>query len=293
MFVLGHLRTIIESRAFDEPDVLNGNRSLVAMFPDLVSCHDWGYERSWDLAGAGLHAELVIAHMLGDAVVHYGSQYNGFQRKSGWAYLRMGLVARRYDEFFSTAEAEGWRESGQVRDSRRGWAHSLAEYSIDQYLADRYGCGQLWEVARSAASATARDLGWARTLIAEHVITPSKPFETQAPRYCGALVRAAQPDEMHLRGLAVKFRLAEHPDCVEWLRAQLRAIWMAVGEDEMETVLTSLRQVVADPLALSYPLRLREAAGLEQRTRWYLGDDTIPLRTANTAARGASSGERS
>ncbi len=288
MFVLGHLRTIVESRAFDEPDVLNGNRSLVTMFPDLVSCHDWGYEHSWDLAGAGVHAGLVIAHMLGDAVVHYGNRYDGLRRKSGWAYLNMGLVTRHYDEFFSMAEAEGWRESGQPRDSRRGWAHTLVEYSIDQYLADRYGCGRLWEVAQSAASATVCDLGWVRTLIAEHVITPSKPFETQPIKYCGALIRADQPDEMHLRGLALKFSLAEHPDCLEWLRVQLRAVWAAVGADEMETILASLRQVVADPLSLGYPLRLHQAAVLEQHTRWYLGDDVMLARTVNPPGRGTT-----
>jgi hypothetical protein len=272
VYVLGHLRTVIDSGAFDESDVLGGDRSLVTMFPDLVSCHDWGYERSWDLVGAGPHAELVIAHMLGDAVVHYGRTFSGLHRKSGWAYLRMGLVARRYGEFFAVAESAGWREPGLPYDSRRGWAHTLIEYSIDQYLADQVGCEALWAAAQSVARSTALDLGWVHALIAEHVIRPSKPIESQPLRYCGGLIRATQPDEMHLRALALKFGLVEHDDCLEWLRAQLRDVWVTVGAEEMETVLASLRQVVADPLELGYPLHLHQTAVLEQATRWHLGD---------------------
>lgn len=273
MFALGHLHTIMESRAFDEIDVLDGNRGLVIMFPDMVGCHDWGYEHSWALAGAGLHAELIIAHMLGDAVVHYGHRFNGLQRKSGWAYIRMGIVAQGYEDFFNTAEAVGWRQPGLARDSRRGWAHTLIEYSIDQYLADRHKCDDLWAAVKAAANFTESDFTWVHELVAEHVIIPSKPIETQPARYCGALTRSTQPDEIHLRALALKFELSETPECLEWLRAQLRAVWEAVGVDEMQDVLASLSQVVADPVALGYPLRLRQTAVLEQTMRWHLGDE--------------------
>lgn len=273
MFVLGHMHTVMESRAFDEADIIGANRSLVLMFPDMVSCHDWGYEHSWGLVGAGLHAELIIAHMLGDALVHYGRRFNGLRRKSGWAYIRMGTVARGYNNFFDTAEAAGWRQPGLARDSRRGWAHSLVEYSVDQYIADRRKCDHLWAAAKTAANFTESDFTWVHELVAEHVIIPSKPIETQPARYCGAVTRSIQPDEIHLRGLALKFGLSEVPECLAWLRAQLRAILEIVGGDEMEDVLASLSQVVVDPLALGYPLRMRQTAVLEQTMRWHLGDE--------------------
>src|SRR6185437_13469165 len=81
-----------------------GELGLALMLPDLLSCHEWGCPQAWSLAGAGTQADLVVAHMIGDAVVHYGRHWQGHERKRGWAYCRMGLVTRRYDEFYTHVE---------------------------------------------------------------------------------------------------------------------------------------------------------------------------------------------
>jgi hypothetical protein len=261
MFVLGHLVSAHESRAFPEIDLLNGELGLTALLPDLLSCHDWGYSASWSLAGAGTQAELVVAHMLGDAVVHYGQRWQGHERKRGWAYLRMGIVTRRYDAFHEHAERCGWRERGLQRDSRRGWAHALLEYSIDQWIADRRDVTGLFEHVRSCAADTAKDLSWVHSLVEQHVITPSKPVDTHPYLYCDALSRSERPDEFHLRGLAVKFRLAETPECLSWLRQWLREIWATAGEDEMRDVFRSLADATSDPIRFGYPLEIAGFAG--------------------------------
>jgi hypothetical protein len=270
MFVLGHLVSAHESGAFPDVDLLGGEFGMAAMLPDLLSCHDWGYSASWSLAGAGTQAELVVAHMLGDAVVHYGQIWRDRDRKRGWAYVRMGVVTRRYDEFYEHAQLHGWREPDAPRESRRGWAHTMVEYALDQWLADRREVTELFERVRASASDTARDLSWVTDLVEQHVITPSKPIPTQPYRYCGALSRSQTPDEFHLRGLAVKFHLAETPECLSWLRGWLRHIWTTVGEEEMSDVLVSLSETTADPIRFGYPLEIADfvATGAAGFDRW-------------------------
>lgn len=275
MFVLGHLVSADEARVFPELSLGEGEQGLAAMLPDMLSCHDWGYSDGWRLCGAGIQSELVVAHMIGDAVVHYGPRWRGDRHKRGWAYVRMGQVTRRYDEFFTHAEASGWRTPGLARDSRRGWAHTLVEYSLDQWLADRRDLSRAYATVSAAATdvltgATNGGLDWVHDLVATHAITPSKPLATQPLRYCGALSRARTPDEMHLRGLALKFQLTEHDEVLDWLRGWLRGIWQAVGDAELSQVLRDLRDAVADPVRHDYPLELAVAASLEAepRPRW-------------------------
>lgn len=283
MFVLGHLITVHESGAFPELDLRDGEFGMIAMLPDLISCHDWGYSASWSLAGAGVQAELVVAHMLGDAVVHYGQRWQGHERKRGWAYRRMGIVTRRYDSFHEHAEQCGWRERGIPRDSRRGWAHTLVEYSIDQWIADHQDVASLFEHVRSSACDTAADLSWVHSLVEQHVITPSKPIETQPYRYCGALSRSQGPDEFHLRGLAVKFQLNETAECLSWLRGWLREIWMTVGEDEMLDVLKSLADVTADPIRMGYPLEIADFTS--HRNDWHDRWPNVPNAQSSASLR--------
>jgi hypothetical protein len=256
VFVLGHLVTLHESRAFPRLDLDQGEHGMTAMLPDMLSCHDWGYSNAWRLAGAGVQAELVLGHMLGDAVVHYGARWTGLRRKSGWAYLRMGLVTRRFDEFHDYATAAGWRPAGLPTDSRRGWAHTLVEYSLDQWLADHRDLSLMHRAVRAAATDTSENLSWVHGLVAEHVIETSKPLATQPYRYCGALIRSAEPDEMHLRGLALKFQLEEHPDALDWLRGWLREICHRIGDDEMRDVVRGIADATADPIRHGYPLEI-------------------------------------
>jgi hypothetical protein len=281
VFVIGHLLSLHESRAFPELALEDGEQCLAAMLPDLLSCHDWGYTEAWSLVGAGVQAELVLAHMVGDAVVHYGQTWQGHERRSGWAYRRMGLIARGYDGFFEHAEACGWRAAGLDRDSRRGWAHTLVEYTVDQWLADHHDLTAMHHHVRAAATRSLAEMSWVNDLVNTYTIVPSKPLTTQPYRYCGALARTTQPDELHLRGLALKFGLCEEPEALDWLRSWLRGIWQAVGDFEMNAVFRSLATVTADPVGHGYPLDLAALSAIPMPgdPRW-----RIPATSSGKAA---------
>jgi hypothetical protein len=262
MYVLGHVVTAERSGLFGAVELSGGERVLELMLPDLLSCHDWAYDRCW-YRSEGTRDRLVTAHMVGDAVVHYGREWTGERKRSGWAYLRMGQVARRYDEFWRIAMDNGWRlpDAGE-QDSRRGWAHTLVEYSIDQRLADTGEWSELLAEVHRQASATCADPSWAHRYVTEGMVQPSKPLASQPQRYCGALERAVQPDEIHLRGLAVKFGLVETPEVLAWLRGWCRGIVSGVGADEVDDVVGEITRTVAEPDRFGYPTELTGMAGI-------------------------------
>jgi hypothetical protein len=192
--------------------------------------------------------------MLGDALVHHGARWSRERRKVGWAYRRMDLISRSYETFFEHAEESGWRDRALTRDSRRGWAHTMVEYSIDQWLADTEGFEEVQAAASGAALATLKDRTWVDRVVDALGVEPSKPIGTQPSRYCGALARAEQPDELHLRGLAVKFGLDECDEVLAWIRAQLRRIVRDIGDEELWDLRRQLIAVVVDAADLAYPL---------------------------------------
>lgn len=254
VFVLGHVATIGESGVFHDLDLLAGEEVLTLMLPDLLACHDWAYDRAWGWSGCSVTADLVCAHMLGDALIHHGPRWTPQRRKVGWVYRRMGLISRAYEAFFDHAEGLGWRNPALARDSRRGWAHTMVEYSIDQWLADTGVFEEVQEAATSAAQATLENRTWVDRVVDDLAVDPSKPIATQPSRYCGALARAVRPDEMHLRGLAVKFGLDERDEVLDWIRSQLRAIVLEVGDDELRAIRRQLSEVIVEPGRLNYPV---------------------------------------
>lgn len=260
MYILGHVETATRSEVVRSVDLRAGERVLELMLPDILNCHDWAYEHSW-YRHESARDQLIVTHMVGDAVVHYGTRWSGERRRRGWAYVRMGQVARRYETFWTTAEQAGWRrpDAGE-RDSRRGWAHSLVEYSIDQLLADTGDWTEVFEACRDGARATLRDPDWVDTYVHQHTIPDSSLSRTFPGLYLGAVSRARQPDEIHLRGLALKFGLVETDEVLDWLRTWMRDIVSGIGREEMERALASITEVVAEPDAYAYPTSLKAAA---------------------------------
>jgi hypothetical protein len=110
--------------------------------------------------------------------------------------------------------------------------------------------------------------------VQEATVVPSKPVASQPERYCRAVARARQPDEIHLRGLAVKFGLVETDEALDWLRGWTRGIVDSLGEAEIRAVVAEVAEVVADPAAAGYPVRLGDAAGIPDPARAF---DTRPV----------------
>lgn len=256
MFLLGHVVTIAKAKKFPDVDLLAGEHVISVMLPDVIACHDWSYRRGWAFAGGSVFADLMCAHMVGDAVVHHGTRWKKDRKKVGWAYQHMGIVAAGYGPFFAHAEACGWRSPFAGRDSRRGWAHTMVEYSIDQWLADSEALDSLHSSAVSAAQETLQDPDWIKEVVENLGVETSKPLESQPSRYCGAIARASQPDEFHLRGLALKFGLAETDEVLDWLRCQLREVVRRIGPSEMGDVVAGLATAVASAIELDYPINV-------------------------------------
>jgi len=260
MYVIGHVVTAAAAPVAGRPDLRRGERVIELMLPDLLSCHDWAYAHSW-YRQERTRDQLVVAHMVGDAVVHFGRRWDGEHRKRGWAYRTMGQVARRYQHFWDTVDDNGWRlpEAGPP-DSRRGWAHTLCEYALDQWLADNGDWDELLAACREQAAGTLADRAWVDAYVEAGTVTPSKPLATQPARYCGAISRACRPDEIHLRGLAVKFGLVESSEVLEWLRGWVRGIVRGVGAQELDAVVTEITETVTEPWAHGYPTAVLSAA---------------------------------
>lgn len=132
MYILGHYVTALLSGRFSA-GVLTGEHGAALYFPDFVRCHDWGYTRCFALPERSTSSALIKAHMIGDWWVHYGP--GGEPKRLGWAYRRMAVFARQYERFFDTAARLSLLCSQeQERDSVRGFAHTMMEYSIDTHL---------------------------------------------------------------------------------------------------------------------------------------------------------------
>lgn len=256
MFIFGHLWTIAHADLFPGADVLGGDHLLELLLPDIVSCHDWAYDEIWGPCDPAVPKALVRAHILGDAIVHFGPRHDPARRKTGWAYRQMGIVARGYKEFYRHAAEQDWlRERSLVpTDTRRGWAHSIVEYSIDQFLTDTRIDARTFARVKAAIGRELEGPERIDALLGTLGVRASKPHPEQARRYLSAMVRAQMPDELHLRGLAVKFGLIESEEVLAYLRSWTRAVVMVLGREHMEQVVAEQVTVLRDPHAFGYPV---------------------------------------
>jgi hypothetical protein len=252
VFVFGHLVTIADAGIFPALDPLAGEEFAAFLLPDIVSCHDWAYDSIWSVRPGDPVADCVRVHMIGDGFIHYGEGWREARQRRGFAYRQMGLVSSGYESFFEQAEANGWlAETTVQRDSRRGWAHTLVEYSVDQHLADTRPLDDSFLALRAAgASLTPDRLAPLLEVLGAQM---SKPFPAQPSRYLGVIARAQAPDEFHLRGLAVKFGLREDACVLDWLRRLLRSVIAGVGREELDGLIRRLTTVLEDAPARVAP----------------------------------------
>lgn len=260
MFVFGHLCTTADSRVFRKVNIQEGEGLLGLMFPDFVACHDWAYQSSWALQPDNITAQLIKAHIIEDAVIHFGPVWSVPNRKQGWAYRKMGILARSYKEFFERAARDGFllQDDSQPIDSLRGWAHTLIEYSVDQYLTDTRDLGHAFDSIRRVLGNVNQHMSWVEDTFSRLGVQPSKPFPAQPLRYASILASAQAPDEFHLRGLAAKFRLRDSEEVLHWLRQILRHVNQTVGADDMEDIIKLLTTIMQDPIQYSYPIVAEE-----------------------------------
>ncbi|MEZ4302441.1 MAG: hypothetical protein R3B70_46365 [Polyangiaceae bacterium] len=144
MDLIGHCAVAALSGVHPERDVF-GPGVVDLMLPNVLHCHDWGYQHLWDLSSFEDHlrpvARRMQTHIVADWVIHYGGARTGEKRKVGWAYRRMGLAHRRAREFFEEARCRGLLRSDAVdpagwsRKRKLDFAHSITEYALDFLVA--------------------------------------------------------------------------------------------------------------------------------------------------------------
>lgn len=144
MDLVGHCAVAAWSGVHSERDVF-GPGIVALMLPNVLHCHDWGYQHLWDLAAFDGALRPVTAlmrtHVLADWVVHYGDEQKSLKRKVGWAYRRMGHAHARSKGFFEGARRQDLLRSdatdpGQwTRKQKLDFAHSITEYALDFVLA--------------------------------------------------------------------------------------------------------------------------------------------------------------
>ncbi len=135
MYIVGHL-VITEKSGFFPAQKVYGEGAYPLLLPDYVRCHEWGYERCFRQRDFTSDGMFIQAHIIADWYAHYG-EVSDQPQKRGWVYRQMGVYTHRFDRFFSEAARLGLREDKPPVDSKRGFAHTMMEYSIDTFLVRR------------------------------------------------------------------------------------------------------------------------------------------------------------
>jgi hypothetical protein len=217
MYIVGHyvITALSGCDAFDVGD----DRSVSVMLPDYLTCHDWGYERCFEAVPDSVEGRLIRAHLLGDWFIHYGSGRE--RQRSGWAYQKMAIFAREYDSFFAHASDRDLRDAGQPPDSRRGFSHTMVEYSIDTWLAlNGHFSDQFAAVQRSLGSLGNRDVGvgswqWIEQVAsAEGVRSSSPAWADHVKSFASRVLTSTGPQDLAYRAGVKKFGLADRPESI-------------------------------------------------------------------------------
>jgi hypothetical protein len=241
MYIVGHCHIAQAVGLLSDPRTF-GDDAVVLMLPDIVRCHDWGYSHCFDPPPRDRRESLVRAHMLGDWYVHYGDERRMVGRR-GWAYRRMGHLAREYDDFFEGAERLGLRNAAVARDSARGFAHTMMEYLIDQVVAE---CGSFDAHFASVKAALGvvgssegvGSLGWlTRAVAALSIECDASRIPTDAADFGARVRQSTHPREFALRAGAKKFALRETTDAMEYVGEYLRRASKHVTPTEVWGVL--------------------------------------------------------
>lgn len=204
------------------------------MLPDYANCHEWGYDHYAGLSSG--EGALIQAHMAADWVVHFGPLGGQPRMRTGWAYRRMGIAARRYKDFFTSAQRQGLRESAEPNDSVRGFSHSMIEYCVDTYLChrgalDRHFASIQEGLARNVTVETATSV--LAMLGAQY---DRRSLGVSLTDYRARAIKAQSPEELAYYAAARKFGLRVDRDSLPFVGAYLEAFLHELDVDELEAV---------------------------------------------------------
>ncbi|MEU4171804.1 hypothetical protein AB0F46_33600 [Streptomyces sp. NPDC026665] len=215
------------------------------MLPDFADSHAFAYTHAWEKEG-DTDSRLIRSHIAGDWWIHFGDDLTRPARRRGWAYLRMGVIARRYEEFYALAHERGLAPTAVPNDSRRGWAHSMLEYSVDTHLARSGTLDHAFDDVRRQLGRLQAHGEEIRAMLAGQQVLPwSQEVWRNALDYSARVALADSPEEIALLGAAGKFGLDYSRASRALVREFQSRILKDVGAEEYGTIIRAMHEFVA------------------------------------------------
>ncbi|CAH0305714.1 hypothetical protein [Pseudomonas brassicacearum] len=205
-------------------------------FPDYARGHDVGYQQCFIARQRSESQELAVSHLLADWWVHYGP---GDERtRKGWAYRKMGIFAKMYDDFFSTAENQGLRNPSVERDSYRGFSHTMVEYSIDTWISRTQPVEHHFHTVQQGISAIdtgqlTRHLGF----MADEFDMDSEVFRSDLQSFQERVSRAGNTGDWVLFAGLKKFGLTHCPQSLNLLGECIDRGLAQISDQDMTSML--------------------------------------------------------
>jgi hypothetical protein len=187
-------------------------------------------------------------HMLADWFIHYGDGV--VRERVGWAYRKMSVYAREYDTFFSAAAARDLHH-GEPADSRRGFSHTLIEYSIDTWLVrNGYFDGHFDSVrdalGRIGCEQGVGSLSWIReTMDIERIKSDSPDFTADASSFADRVARSSNPEEFVYRAGVKKFALRDCGASIDLVADTIDTGLKKIPDDEMRGIVDQAARFLA------------------------------------------------
>jgi len=245
MYILGHAYVSQNLPSADCGFVINdGMRAL--MLPDYADSHPFAYEHAWSM-DADQAGRLVRSHIAGDWWVHFGDNLEESARRRGWAYLRMGVVSRKYNDFYQEAYDKGLCDSPEPNDSLRGWSHTMMEYSIDTYLARTGRLDDSFRRVREQLGNLAGHADEVCSFFEQQQVRPwSQAVWRHALAYSLRVAIADAPEDFAVLGAVGKFGLDYGAESRKLVLDYQNMIVDEVAADEYETILRAMSDFVHD-----------------------------------------------
>jgi len=245
MYILGHVYASrsMPSVAYDFTTT-EGMRAL--MIPDYADSHAFAYEHAWSM-DADTYGRLIRSHIAGDWWIHFGENLDEGARRRGWAYYRMGVIARHYEEFYQLAYERGLCDTPEPNDSRRGWAHTMMEYSVDTYLARTGRMDDEFQRVREQLANLAAHADEVTALFEQQQVHPwSQATWRHALAYSMRVALSTAPEDFAVIGAVGKFGLDYSVESRKFVLDYQHRIVDELDRAEYEDVLRAVSTFVSD-----------------------------------------------
>lgn len=245
MYILGHAYLTRDVKSVDHDFSINeGIRAL--MLPDFADSHAFAYEHAWSMHADDV-GRLIRSHIAGDWWVHFGDNLEEPARRRGWAYRRMGVISRLHETFYKEAYEKGLCDTPEPNDSRRGWAHTMLEYSIDTYLARTGVMDDVFPALHRQLGNLAAHADEVCALFEQQQVRPwSQATWRHALAYSMRVAISSAPEDLAVIGAVGKFGLDYSDESRKHVLSYQHRIVDEVGAEEYEEVLRSMAAFVRD-----------------------------------------------